>query len=285
MPRMSDANQKKELAQKARLEREAAEQSDRQRKQRFKLLGAAAGVIVVIVLVVVLAGAFKSDPTKNASSSKVTVGGETVTIKGKPETEALIKGLQQKGTVLGDPNAPASIVEIGDLKCPSCQSHEVTSQAEIVNALVRTGKANLDMQLVNFRDQAAGTTDGAVAMRVANNLATQNKFWNFVHTLYYNQGSEQDQWATDKRLGQIAAGSPGLTANAINTRETPASRTAAADALKLSQVLKVQGTPSIYVKPRGVGTYTSVPNYGSLSDITKAVDDASKKATSAKATR
>lgn len=278
MLRMSGAKKKQDLAQKARLEREAAERASRERAQRLKLLGGAVVAIVVIVVAVLALGVFKKDATEGAPESKVEVDGQEVTIKGGAETTKLLAGLQQNGLTLGDPNAPVTIIEIADLKCPACQAHEIDTQPEVVNRLVRTGKANLQIQLVNFRDGAAGTTDGEAARNAALNLVPKNKFYNFVHTLYYNQGLESETWATDRKLKAIAAGSPGVGVEMLNTQSTPESKKLVAEAEKLSTALNTSGTPSIYVKPRGTNVYTNVPNFSSVDDIAAAVDEAAKKA-------
>jgi protein-disulfide isomerase len=282
MPGMADASKKRELAQKARLEREAAERAAQERKKRLTMLGGVAAVIVVIIVAVLLINPFKEDSAEGAAEAKVTVDGSKVTIKGGPETTKMIAGLPQKGTTLGNPDAPATIVEFADMKCPACKEHEITAQAEIVDKLVRTGKANLQVQLINIIDPNMGTTDGVAARRAALNYAGQDKFWNFFHTSYFNQGDEQDQWATEKRLKEISAGSPGIDYKTLNTRETTTTRTLEAEADKLAEAVKASGTPAIFVKPRGVGTYTSVPNFNDVDDIASAVDEASKKA---KATR
>lgn len=279
---MSGANKKKEAAQKARLEREAAERAARERSQRMKMLGGVGALVVVIIVAVLLIKPFKKDSAEGAAEAKVNVGGNEVTIKGGPETTKMIKGLAQNGTTLGNPDAPATIVEFADMKCPACKEHEITAQAEIVDKLVRTGKANLQVQLINIIDPNMGTTDGVAARRAALNYAGQNKFWNFFHTSYFNQGDEQDQWATEKRLKEISAGSPGIDYKTLNTRETTTTRTLEAEADKLAAAVKATGTPAIFVKPRGVGAYTSVPNFNNVDAIAKAVDEASSKA---KATR
>jgi protein-disulfide isomerase len=192
----------------------------------------------------------------------------------------MLKGLPQSGTTLGNPDAPVTIVELADMKCPACKEHEITAQADIVDRLVRTGKANLQVQLINIIDANAGTTDGVAARNAALNFTSQNKFWNFFHTSYFNQGDEQDQWATDKRLRQIAAGSPGIDYKTTNPRATATTRKLEAEADKLSAAVKVSGTPAIFVKPRGVGAYTSVPSFNNIDDIASAVDEAAKKAKS-----
>jgi protein-disulfide isomerase len=274
---MSATNKKKD-AQQARLEREAAERAAAERSKRIKLLGGAAAVVVVILAIVFASGAFK-DNTNNASESKVDTGEGKVTLKGINETNALLKGLPQDGTLLGKPDAPVTIIEFADLKCPVCQQYEVTQQKKTVDSLVRTGKANLKIQLINVIDPNQGTTDGAKARVAASNLIASDKFWPFVSTVYYNQGLENDTWATDKRLKQIAAGAPGVGVDALNTRETSASRTAIADADKLAEQLGVQGTPSFYVNPRGTRVYTPVAD--PASGMASAVAEAAKSAKTA----
>jgi protein-disulfide isomerase len=271
--RMSGANKKQAAAQKARLEREAAERQAAERSKRLKLLGGAVGLVVLIVAIVLAAGAFKSDPTDKASV--------TNDVKGVQETKELTSGLQQKGTVLGNPDAPVTIHEFADVKCPVCQQFEVTSQKENVDKLVRTGKANLQVHLVNIIDDNAGTSDGAMGRIAANNLAAKNKFFDFLSTLYYNQKAETDSWIDEDSLKKIAAEVPGVGADAINTRETPASRALAAEADDKFTALKAGGTPAFFVQARGTRAYTPVDS--SVDAIAAGVDEAAKSAK--KATR
>jgi protein-disulfide isomerase len=266
--RMSGAN-KKQAAAQARLEREAAERRAAERNKRLKLLGGAVGLVVIIVAIVLAAGAFKSDPTEEAS--------EKNGIKGVQETVDLTRGLQQKGTLLGNPDAPVTIHEFADVKCPACQQFEVTSQKENVDQLVRTGKANLRIHLVNIIDQNVGTSDGAMGRIAANNLAASNKFFSFLSTLYYNQGPESDSWIDEGRLKEIAAQAPGVGADAVNVRETPASRALADEADKKFAGLGAQGTPAFFVQAKGSNAYTAVDS--SVSAIAAGVEKATKPAT------
>jgi protein-disulfide isomerase len=268
---MSGANKKKDAAQQARLEREAAERAAAERSKRLKLLGGAAAVVVVIIAIVLATGAFKD---QTGGAGKTNVGG--VELSGIEETKELVAGLPQDGTVLGDPNAPVTIVEFADLKCPACQQYEVNQQKKTVDELVRTKKANLQLRLINIIDPGMGTEDGAKARIAAHNLVASDKFWPFVSTLYYNQGLENDTWATDKRLKELATGAPGVGADALNTRETAESRRLAAEADKLQEDLGVQATPSFYVQPRGTREYTPVQD--PAGGMAAAVAAAAKKA-------
>ncbi|MEV4423747.1 thioredoxin domain-containing protein, partial [Patulibacter sp. NPDC049589] len=126
---MSGANKKQAAAQKARLEREAAERAAADRTKRLQLLGGAVGVVVVIAIAILIINPFKD---KTNGSKKIDG------IAGVAETKALLAGLQQKGTLLGNPDAPVTIHEFADVKCPACQQFEVNSQKQNVDELVKT---------------------------------------------------------------------------------------------------------------------------------------------------
>jgi protein-disulfide isomerase len=277
MLRMSGAKKKQEAAQ-ARLAREAAERAAHERGKRLKLLAGAGVAIVAVVALVLALGLFKGDANENLTPENIEVDGAKVEVRGADETAALYQGIPQNGITLGDPDAPVTIVEVADLKCPACQAHAIETHPEVVKQLVRTGKANLQVDLVNFRDAAAGTTDGEAARNAAYNLAASNAFFPFVNMIFNNQGSEAETWATDRKLKAIATAAPGVDAAALNVTATPASKKLVGDAEKLATALEVQGTPSLYVKPRGTNEYTHVTNFNDLSEITAAVDTASKNA-------
>lgn len=238
---------RKQQAEAARRAREAEADAKDQRRRRLQLLSAATGVAVVVVCAVIAFGAFKSDPADKGP--KTEVGG--LKVGGATETAALLRGIPQQGETLGRPDAPVTILEIADLKCPGCKEHEIETQQKIVDRLVRPGKAKLEMQLVNFRDRAAGTTDGEGARRAAYTFAAKNRFWNFVNATYWNQGDEQNAWATERLLRAVAAAAPGIEPAEVNLRETPASRTGIANAERIAAALKTDETPSLYVIPRG----------------------------------
>lgn len=265
-------NPRKHQVTAARHAREEDERAARDRRRRLRLLGGAGALTVLVVAVVLAVGAFKDDPADSASRQQE--GG--VTVVGRAETRAFVRGLEQRGTVLGDPDAPVTIVELADLKCPFCKQHELGAQLEIVDRLVRTGKANLDLQLVNVIDPGMGTTDGAAARRAALNLTSGGGYWSFVHAAFFRQGPEQEEWATPETLRAIAAAAPGVGPGRLNARETATSRAAAARADELTGALRPTGTPAIFVRRRGTRAYTPVANLDADS-VEAAVDKAAKR--------
>src|ERR1700754_2022532 len=56
------------------------------------------------------------------------------------EVEALYEGIPQDGIHLGDPKAPATLIEIADLQCPFCAQYSTTAMPTVVKDYVRPGK-------------------------------------------------------------------------------------------------------------------------------------------------
>jgi protein-disulfide isomerase len=268
---MSQSPRKQQVTA-ARHAREKEERAARDRRRRLRLLGGAGALAVLVVAIVLAVGAFQDDPADDASRQQL--GGASVV--GLAETRRFVRGLEQRGTVLGDPDAPVTIVELADLKCPFCKQHELGSQLEIVDRLVRTGRANLDMQLVNVIDPGMGTTDGAAARRAALNLTSGGGYWSFVHAAYFRQGVEADEWATPDTLREIAAAAPGVGPGRLNVRETATSRAAASRADELMAALRPAGTPAVFVRRRGTRAYTPVPGLDADS-VEAAVAEAAKR--------
>lgn len=251
----------------------AAARAATDRRRRLRTLGAVLAVVVLLVAVVVAFGAFRRDPAERGSTT--TVAGRT--IRGASETAALLRGLPQHGPTLGDPRAPVTIVVLSDLKCPHCQRHALTTQREIVDRLVRRGRARLTLQLVNQRDAARGTTDGEDARRAAYSLVTKGGFWSFALTSFWNQGPTDRSWATAPFLRAIAAAAPGVDPAELVIDPSPASGPGIAAADRLARRLGTDETPSIYVAARGSGELRRVTAIDDVDAIERAVDAAAQR--------
>lgn len=241
-----------------------------ERRRRLRTLGGVLAVVALLVAAVVAFGAFQRDPAERGSTT--TVAGRTV--RGASETAALLRGLPQHGPTLGDPRAPVTILVISDLKCPHCQRHALTTQRELVDRLVRSGRARLTLQLVNQRDAARGTTDGEGARRAAYSLVATDRFWSFVLTSFWNQGPTDQAWATAAFLRVIAAAAPGVDPARLAVGPSPESSAAIAAADRLARRLGTDETPSIYVAARGSGDLQRVTAIDDLDAIERAVDAA-----------
>lgn len=235
--------------------------------RRGQLVGVAFLAIVLLAAVLLATGSFSgSDPADDAS----VVDG----VKGTEESTALLRGIPQDGLTLGRPDAPVTIVEFVDFKCPICKSFAIEDLPELVRDVVRPGKANIELRVL-----ANLGPDSPVARRAFHGLAAQDRAWNMAELLFYNQGPESEDWATPELLTKIGRTAPELRGSTVTTAADPATDRLADEAEALRSRLDVSGTPTIFVRPRGrtdTGAYRRVDLKGTGSKagkVASAVDD------------
>lgn len=187
------ASRKAEKEQRrAERERAEAEEATRQRRSRALTLGGGAAALAIIVVVVLIV----------VSQSGDGDGGDPGNVAGTDEITAELGGLEQSGFVIGDPDAPVTIVEYGDLQCPACAAFSESVIPEIIETQVRPGNAKLE-----FRNFLIIGPESDTAARAALAASEQDRYWNFVELFYANQGQENSGYVTDEFLGEIAAAS------------------------------------------------------------------------------
>ncbi len=101
--------------------------------------------------------------------------------------------------VLGDKNAPVTIVEFGDFQCPTCGEWFRTQEQQIIQNLIKTGKAKLLWVDFDFYGP-----DSTYASEAAYAAQEQGKFWEFHDLLYSNQQTPNNGWASKSNLRQFA---------------------------------------------------------------------------------
>ncbi|CAB4953809.1 unannotated protein [freshwater metagenome] len=240
--------------------------------RRGQLLGVAFLLVAVLFAVLLGTGAFSgSDPAEDAS----VVDG----VRGTEETTVLLRGVPQEGITLGRSEAPVTIVEFVDLKCPACRTFTLKEGPAIVQDLVRSGRAKVELRVLALESFRPDTLVGRTAVHA---LAEQGKAWNMAELLYYNQGPESEAWLTPALLRKIAGASPELRGAPVVVRPTPATTRMGAEAEALADELEVTGTPSIFVRPSGrtdKGAFERVDLRGTGSDagkVASAVSDLSR---------
>ncbi|GAC1574135.1 MAG: hypothetical protein NVS3B18_07700 [Candidatus Dormibacteria bacterium] len=132
--------------------------------------------------------------------------GERSTAPGGPAAgrlgvERLLAGIPQHGLTLGDPRAPATLIEFADLQCPFCRAYSRDLLPGLVRDYVRPGR----LKMV-FRAVPALGPDSLRAARAAGSAAQANRLWQFTALFYLNQGIENSGYVTDAFLRQIARG-------------------------------------------------------------------------------
>ncbi|NWJ57415.1 DsbA family protein [Marine Group I thaumarchaeote] len=109
------------------------------------------------------------------------------------------KLIQNGSPIMGDSNAPITVLEWGDYQCTFCyRFHENT--LNIINEnFIKTGKVKLV-----FKDFPLNGTDSLLAAEASYCAEDQEKYWQYHDELYKNWGGERTGWITRESLDRFA---------------------------------------------------------------------------------
>jgi protein-disulfide isomerase len=209
-----------------------------ERNRRLLLLG---GVLLAAIAVVVVAIAVSQG---GAEDEEPPAGGGRPQATQTEEVEQQFGGIPQDGVALGDPAAPATLIEFADLQCPFCAQYAVDALPSVVDRFVRDGRLRLELRLLAFLgpDSERGAEMAAAA-------TLQNRVWEFSELFFRNQGPENSGYATDAFLHRLARATPGLDVDQLlQDLDTPPAQRVIRQAELLSNRLGVEGTPSFYLQ-------------------------------------
>jgi len=119
----------------------------------------------------------------------------------EPKTESIELSIftGNSSPILGDPNAPITLVEFGDYQCFFCNRHFQETEAKLIENYINTGKVKMIFK--DFTIIGPDSTSAAHATHCAND---QGKFWDYHHILYTNWGGENNGWASSEHLLEFA---------------------------------------------------------------------------------
>lgn len=252
---------RKQRREQAREQRKALEEeavASAKRKARLTQLGIVVSAVVAIVVVILIAtgggGGTKKVAPHSAEASKTTA-----------TVNALIGGIPQNGSVLGNPNAPITLQYFGDLQCPVCKEFTLGALPPIIQKWVRTGKVKIEYRSLETatREQEEFKTQQVAALAAGK----QNKMWNYIETFYHEQGEEGSGYVTESYLQGLAQQIPGLNlATWTNDRGSSELVNQVATDAQAANNAGFTGTPSFLIAKTG-----ETPNkleYSSLTDPT-----------------
>jgi protein-disulfide isomerase len=214
-------------------ELEARRSAKTRRYQLGALLATIAGVAVVLISILA-----------SGSTSDLRPGKP---VPGAAKTLKIFSGIRQHGIELGNPHAPVTLVELGDLQCPACAQFSEEALPQIVSRYVRTGKV-----LLVFRALDLIGKDSLLAARMALAVGAQNHLFEFNALMYANQGLENSGYVTGAYLRALAGAIPGLdVSRALAARGSAAVRAQLGEAKQLGQRLHIASTPSFLLYRTG----------------------------------
>ena len=161
------------------------------------------------------------------------------------EPRGLLDGIPQDGVVLGEPDAPVTLVEFADLQCPYCARFAGTAFPAIVREYVRSGEVRLVFRGVVFLGP-----DSEEALRAVLAAGQQGKLWQLVERLYEAQGPEGSGWVTDELLRRLGGSIDGLDVERMLAERTSrAVEVELALAREAAARARVDATPTFWAGP------------------------------------
>ncbi|MCT1903654.1 DsbA family protein [Oceanobacillus sojae] len=148
--------------------------------------------------------------------------------------------------VYGDPDAPVTIVEFGDYKCPGCKVWDESIFPQLEQDYIDEGKVNIAFVNVLFHGE-----ESRLASLAAETVYAQNPeaYWDFHHALFADQPENQQAvWMTTDKIEELAGGIEEIDTEAL--MEDIENNTLMDELLKdddLRKAFEVESTPTIMV--------------------------------------
>lgn len=110
------------------------------------------------------------------------------------------KNLIENGSpIIGNPDAPITILEWGDYQCAFCYKFHQSSLNTILTDYVQSGQVKLV-----FKDFPLNGPDSILAAEAAYCANDQGKYWSYHNELYTNWAGERTGWVNYNSLNQFA---------------------------------------------------------------------------------
>jgi len=140
--------------------------------------------LAIPILIGVLAGGVLSEYGVNSNDSKKLTFSKLVE-NGSP--------------VMGNINAPITILEWGDYQCTFCYKFHQNTLDIINEDFIKTGKVK-----IIFKDFPLNGPDSKLAAEASYCAQDQEKYWQYHDELYKNWGGERTGWITRESLTKFA---------------------------------------------------------------------------------
>ena len=151
----------------------------------------AIGAIIASITITLVIFGFNSSSNEMGLSMEPTPKMDQI----GPEKITMDVFLSNGSAILGDPDAPITLVEFGDYQCHYCNVFFQTIEDDIIKNYVKTGKVK-----IIFKDYNIIGPDSINASHGAHCANEQGLFWEYHDTLYSNWTGENNGWASPRNL-------------------------------------------------------------------------------------
>ena len=261
------ASRREQKAQ-ARERRLAAEQAHATRTRRVRRVQLVAGVVAIAVVVVVVAIVVSSSASKRSGLPATRHQTRQVSAT----VAALLRGIPQSQTTLGDRSAPVTMTYYGDLECPYCARFTTDGGfGQLVANQVRHGEVK-----VRYASLCTATCNGPgqnvfdLQQVAADAAGRQHRFWDYAELFYREQGPEDSGYVTQRYLASLARQTPNLQLGTWRTdRRDPRLLGQVETDMSTAEARGVRSTPTLVMSgPRGRRVVSTpadgIPTYADL---------------------
>ena len=199
--------------------------------------------------------------------TSATPSGGTTALRDVAAVTGHVDGIPEKDGLLGFADAPVTITEYGDLRCPVCRQFDLQTMPDVIDQLVKTHRAK-----AAFEHWAILGPNSIDAGKAAYAARQQDRLWAYSLITYANQGDEAVGWFDDA-FAHAAADAAGLDRTRFDADRASKAATGYLSSVDAAAVgLGFTGTPTIVVKgPTGSKTLEAVPDDAAILDAVKSV--------------
>jgi len=189
--------------------------------------------------------------------------GEIATLEAYPRP-------MEKGTAMGDPNAPVVIDVFEDFQCPACKLYTEEVEKRVAETYVASGQVYYVFHHFPFLDRASTTDESHQAANASMCAMEQDNFWDYHDILFANWEGENIGTFRDEILISFAE-TLELDMDLFTAcfEENRYENEIQAD-FNLGLEMDVSGTPSVFVN----GQHISPTHIPTFEDVQQAVEAA-----------
>ena len=144
--------------------------------------------------------------------------------------------------ILGDVNAPITLIEFGDYQCHFCNVHFHNTEHDLLEKYIYTGKVKMI-----FKDFTIIGPDSINAAHGTHCAEDQGKFWEYHDILYNNWTGENNGWASSDNLLRFAQEIELNIDEWSNCMIEARHSQIITDSSKNARDLRITGTPAFFV--------------------------------------
>tara|TARA_Y100000590_G_scaffold253013_1_gene284212 strand:- start:257 stop:1075 length:819 start_codon:yes stop_codon:yes gene_type:complete len=164
-------------------------------EKKFHGPSLAIGAIISGICIVIIFFGMENVPQESSELIERQMIQETV----QPKQVTVETFFANGSPILGNPDAPITLIEFGDYQCHFCNVYYHNTEHQIFENYVMTGKIN-----VIFKDYTIIGPDSVVAAHGAHCAGEQEMYWEFHNTLYDNWNGEESGWASQENIIRFA---------------------------------------------------------------------------------